>query len=98
MVPALWVVPPTCSVPLNCASPDLSIVATVVSLGPPEPKTTPPVPALFEPFSTTAPVPAALITVWLLVLPAGVISATALGAAICLAPAQLTAGCDVHPM
>ena len=37
------------------------MVATVVSLRPPEPKTTPPVPELFEPFKTTAPVPAALI-------------------------------------
>ena len=61
-------VPPTCKVPLNCAFPALLTVATVVSLVPPDPITTPPVPELFDPFSTTAPVPAALITVWLLVL------------------------------
>ena len=60
--------PPTCSVPLNCAFPALLIVATVVSVAPPDPITTPPVPELVDPFSTTAPVPAALITVWLFVL------------------------------
>src|ERR1039458_3834035 len=60
--------PPTCSVPLNCAFPALLIVATVVSLAPPDPMFTLPLPELFDPFSTPAPVPAALITVWLLVL------------------------------
>src|ERR1035438_7870349 len=88
--------PPTCSVPLNCAFPALLIVATVVSLAPPDPKTTPPLPELFDPFSTIAPVPAALITVWLLVLPAGDISATALGAADWFDPEKLTAGCEVY--
>src|ERR1035437_4156546 len=68
VVPVNVDVPPTCSVPLNCAFPALLIVATVVSLGPPDPNTTPPVPELFEPFRITAPVPAAFITVWLLVL------------------------------
>ncbi len=61
-------VPPTCSVPLNWALPAALMVATVVSLGPPDPITTPPVPELFDPFSTTAPVPAAFTTVWSLVL------------------------------
>ena len=42
---------------------EVQVVATVVSLGPPDPITSPPVPALFDPFSTTAPVPAELITV-----------------------------------
>src|ERR1035438_5099064 len=67
-VPAKVDVPPTCSVPLNCAFPALLIVATVVSLAPPDPITTPPVPELFDPFKTTAPVPAEFITVWLFVL------------------------------
>jgi hypothetical protein len=80
---------------LNCASPDLSTVATVVSVAPPEPKTTPPVPDPFDPFSTTAPVPAELTTVWLFVLPAGVISATAFGVAVWFDPAKLSDGCDV---
>src|SRR6202522_4335536 len=65
--PPCVVTPPTCKLPKNSASPLPSTVATVVSAAPPDPKTTPPVPALFEPFTTTAPVPAALITVWLLV-------------------------------
>src|ERR1035438_8917093 len=95
-VPARVDVPLTCKVPLNCAFPALLIVATVVSLAPPDPITTPPVPELFDPFSTTAPVPAALITVWLLVLPAGDISATALGAADWFDPEKLTAGCEVY--
>src|ERR1035438_7477219 len=67
-VPVKVETPPTCSVPLNWPLPVLLIVATVDSLAPPDPKPPPPVPELFEPFSTTAPVPAALITVWLLLL------------------------------
>ena len=69
-----------------------SINATVVSDGPPDPKITPPVPELFEPFRTTAPVPAALRSVWLLVPPERVISATAFGALVWLEPVNVTVG------
>src|SRR5205814_2371080 len=58
--------PPTCSEPLNCALPAPLMVTTAAPEDPPAPKITPPVPEFVDPFSTTAPVPAALITVWLL--------------------------------
>jgi hypothetical protein len=67
----------------------------VASVEPPDPKTVPPVPELFDPFRTTAPVPAALITVWLFVLPAVVISATALGALVWFVVVNESDGCDV---
>src|SRR3954467_6387714 len=60
--------PPTCKEPLNCAFPALLMLATPAPVAPPAPKITPPVPEFADPFSTTAPVPAALIAVWLLVL------------------------------
>jgi len=47
---------------LNCAFPRADR-RTELSFAPPDPITTPPVPALVDPFSTTAPVPAALIAV-----------------------------------
>jgi hypothetical protein len=42
-----------------------------------------------------APVPAELIAVWLFVLPAGAISATAFGAAVWFDPVKLSDGCEV---
>jgi hypothetical protein len=76
----------------------LLIVATVVSVAPPDPIITPPVPELLDPFNTTAPVPAAFTTVWLLVLPEVVISATALGALVWFEAVKETVGCDVYPL
>jgi hypothetical protein len=68
MVPVDCEVPPTCNIPLNCASPALSTVATVAGVAPPLEKLTPPVPALLEQLKHTFPVPAAFSAVWLLVL------------------------------